>query len=151
MEDEVLEPTEEPEETTEPAEPEVDIEQLQATNKKLYERAKKAEAEARALRDKDETPAAPLNVEEAVLMANGMSDELIEKLKAVAAVQKVSLIKAQNDPIFVAVKEKFEKDQKREEASLPASRGAAAIKPKKDFMTPGLSRDEHKKMALEIG
>lgn len=91
-------------------------------------------------------PASPLNVEETVLLANGMPEELLGELKAVAAVRKTSLIKAQADPIFVAVKEKFEKDQKREDASLPASRGSGSAKPKKDFRSPGLTREEHMAM-----
>ena len=117
-------------------------------------RIAKAEAEAakyRRLFEKEQskpkgTPQASPNVEETVLLANGMSEALMNELKAVAAVRKVSLIKAQSDPIFVAVKEKFEKDQKREDASLPASRGSGAAKPKKDFSTPGLTREEHMAM-----
>lgn len=131
---------------------EVDAEQLQATNKKLYERAKKAEAELKALRGSTGAPAKSvspqLGVEEAVLLANGMSEELLGELKAVAKVRGTSLIKAQADPIFVAVKEKFEKDKKQKDASLPASRGASAVKAAKTANTPGLTREEHKALAL---
>jgi hypothetical protein len=129
-------------------EPEVDIAQLQATNKKLYERAKKAEAELKASKATKpaQAIASPLNVEEAVLLANGMSEDLMSELKAVAQVRKVSLIKAQTDPIFVAVKDKFEKDKKREEASLPASRSSGTAKARKDFKSTGLTREEHMAM-----
>lgn len=134
--------------------PEIDVEQLQATNKKLYERAKKAEAELKALRPSkpaEAKPASPQpNVEEVVLLANGMPEELVNELKAVAQVRKTTLLKAQNDPIFVAVKEKFEKDKKQREASLPAGRGSNSVKPKKDLTTPGLSREEHMKLVKEI-
>lgn len=148
-----LDTTEElPEET-----PEVDVEQLQTTNKKLFERAKKAEAELKAAKaSKPATatapvPASPANVEETVLLANGMSEELLGELKAVAKARSMtSLIKAQTDPIFVAVKEKFEKDQKQKDASLGASRGAGAVKVKKDPNTPGLTRDEHKEMVKSL-
>lgn len=142
----VEEAVEIPAETTEDTieTPAVDVEQLQATNKKLYERAKTAEAALKEI--KGVAQPASTNVEEIVLLANGMPEELLTELKAVAAVRKVSLIKAQADPIFVAVKEKFEKDQKREDASLPASRGSGAMKPRKDFFTPGLSREEHMAM-----
>lgn len=119
-------------------------------------RLAKAEAEAAKYRRlfektvKPKTPAAPppspVNVEETVLLANGMPEALMEELKAVAAVRKTSLIKAQTDPIFVAVKEKFEREQTQKEASLPASRGAGTVKPKKDFNTPGLTREEHMAM-----
>ncbi len=112
----------------------------------------KAQAEAAKYRrllekaQKPQAPQTPANVEETVLLANGMSEELLGELKAVAAVRKTSLIKAQADPIFVAVKEKFEKEQKQKDASLGASRGAGAVKAQKTFTTPGLSRDEHKAM-----
>jgi hypothetical protein len=92
-------------------------------------------------------PASPQSVEETVLLANGMDEELLTKLKAVARVEGIgSLIKAQTNPIFIAVKEKFEKEKKQQEASLGASRGAGAVKAEKSFNSPGLSRDEHKKM-----
>jgi hypothetical protein len=138
-----------PETPAEPIEPEaeVDVEQLQATNKKLYERAKKAEADLKAAKlAAPPQQASPTNVEETVLLANGMPEDLMKELKAVAAVRKVSLIKAQTDPIFVAVKVQYEKDQKQEAASLPASRGSGAMKVKKDFNTPGLTREEHMAM-----
>ncbi len=116
-----------------------------------------AEAEAakyRRLFEKSQKPKTPtvskapqtassLSVEETVLLAQGMPEEILAELKAVAAVRKVSLIKAQNDPIFVAVKEKFEKDKKTESASMPASRGSSSVKVKKNSMTPGLTREEH--------
>lgn len=136
--------------------PEVDVEQLQATNKKLFERAKKAEADLRALKSSGSTPPAQstspqsVSVEETVLLANGMSEELLNELKAVAKARGISsLIKAQTDSIFVAVKEKFERDLKQREASLPASRSSGAAKVKKSPRTPGLSRDDHKKMVME--
>ena len=61
---------------------------------------------------------------------------------------KVSPLKALNDPIFVAVKEKFEREIKQESASLGASKGAGSVKAQKTFATPGLSAEEHKKLAM---
>ena len=57
----------------------VDVEQLQATNKKLFERAKKAEAEVRALRPKStEAKVSPQpNVDERILLAQGLPEELL--------------------------------------------------------------------------
>ena len=81
---------------------------------------------------------------EAVLRVNGMSKELIEQLKKVSQVTGKDLVDAQSDPIFIAVKETLEKDQKREQASLPASRGAGTVKPKISFNTPGLTTEQHK-------
>lgn len=143
-----------PETPEEGNEPEIDVEQLQATNKKLFERAKKAEADLKALKGAGRPAEAQAsqqpNIEETVLLANGMAEELLAELKAVAAVRKVSLIKAQNDPIFVAVKEKFEKDKKASDASRPPSRGSGQVKAKKTFATPGLTREEHMAMTKEV-
>jgi len=150
VEETIETPAESTEET--PETEAVDIAQLQATNKKLFERAKKAEAEAKALKSNRQTEAkAPSqnSIEETILLANGMSDELLLELKAVAKVRNMNLIKAQNDSIFVAIKDKFEKDRKHKEASLGASRGAGSVKTQKGINTPGLSREEHMKMVLE--
>ncbi len=111
----------------------------------LHGRATRAEA---ALKGAKPQQANPVNVEETVLLANGMPEELVAELKVVAQVRKTTLLKAQNDPIFVAVKENYEQEQTRKASSLPASRGASAVKPKKDFNSPGLSREEHRQMVL---
>lgn len=142
-----------PADASEPEAPEVDVEKLQATNKKLFERAKTAEAKLKALSPKSSEATAaspqPTNVEEAVLLAQGMSEELVASLKKVAKVEGISsLIKAQTNPIFVAVKEKFEKEQKQKNAGLGASRGATSVKVEKSTLTPGLTREEHRKMVL---
>lgn len=142
--------------------PEEKIAHLEEANKKLFERAKKAEGfvkdpntgqwikkpqVANPQATKPVKPASPAqSVEEVVLLANGMDEELLEQLKKVATVQGVSLLKAQNDPIFVAVKEKFEKDKKDQAASLPASRGSGAVKPKLDFKSKGLTEEQHREM-----
>ena len=138
-----------------PAASEVDVEQLQATNKKLYERAKKAEADLKAYKTSSPAPtskqASPASVEETVLLAQGMSEELLNELKAVAKARGIaSLIKAQNDYLFVAAKEKFEKDKKAKDSSMPASRGAGQVKAQKTFSTPGLTKEEHMKMVKNL-
>jgi hypothetical protein len=114
-----------------------------AKYRRLFEKTQKAKPV------QTQTPATPSNVEEVVLLANGMDETLMEQLKKVAAINNTSLIKAQNDPIFVAVKEKFEKDQKQKNASLPASRGSGSVQAPKTFRSPGLSREEHRKMVLD--
>jgi hypothetical protein len=113
-----------------------------AKYRRLFEKTQKAKAP-------EQTPATPSNVEEVVLLANGMDETLMEQLKKVAAINNTSLIKAQNDPIFVAVKEKFEREKKSSNASLGASRGSGQAKVRKDVSSPGLSREEHMKLALE--
>jgi hypothetical protein len=93
-------------------------------------------------------PVSPsVDVDERILLANGMAPELLKELKKVSKVVGKGLIEAQADSIFVAVKEKFEREQKAKKASLGASRGSGNVTPKKDAKTPGLTREEHMKMA----
>lgn len=108
--------------------------------RRLFEKTQKPQSEA------PQKAPQQLGVEEVVLLANGMPEDLLAKLKVIAQVNGSSLIKAQQDPVFKGIKENFEKDLKQKEASLPASRGSGTVKPKKDLTTPGLSREEH--MAL---
>ena len=132
-------------ETTQEQEPSVPKEQYD----QVLARAKKAET---LLKQKKSQPSsqspAPSNasVEETVLRATGMSSSLVEKLKKVAQIQGTSLIDAQNDPLFVAVKEQYEKEEKKKGSSLPASRGSASVKPQKAFTSEGLTREEHMDM-----
>jgi hypothetical protein len=99
---------------------------------------------------KPQTKTSPtVDVDERILKANGMSDELLTQLRKIASLNGTSLIDAQNDPIFVAVKEKAEKVKKQKEASLPASRGSGGVSSKKDLNTPGLSREEHQALVKE--
>jgi len=155
--DEVEETAETPEADTTEGEtletPEVDVAQLQATNKRLFERAKKAEALLKAQKALTKPEAKPTqapssSVEETVLLAQGMDESLLGELKVIAKLRTTSLIKAQQDFLFVAAREKLEKDRKSAEAAMPASRGSGSVKAKKTFATPGLSRDEHKAMVL---
>jgi len=135
-----------------------DLAKAREAQRQLTARAKRAEdalkAKASQPEPKKQTkptqPASPQNVEETVLLANGMPEDLLEELKAVASVRNIGLIKAQNDPIFVAVKEKFEKDKKAEAASMGASRGSGTVKPKKTFNTPGLTEEEHREMVKNL-
>ena len=118
----------------------------------LSARAKKAEAKlkeqkpAPSPQPKTAKATPPSDVEEIVLKANGMPEDLLSELKAVAAVRKVSLIEAQNDPLFKGIKDQFDRTQKEKQASLGASRSSGQTKPKKSFDTPNLSREEHQAM-----
>lgn len=132
-------------ETTETEEDALAKAQAEAAKyRRLFEKSQK-----KPVAEQTPTQATPSNVEEVVLLANGMDETLMEQLKKVAAVNGTSLIKAQNDPIFVAVKEKFERDQKSSAASLGAARGAGTAKVVKTPNSPGLSREEHMKLAME--
>lgn len=138
-----VEPT--AEETSAEETPEDKLAKAQAEAAKYRRLFEKTQTKPQVAKPKEPQTVSPqLNVEETVLLANGMDEELLTKLKTIAKVEGInSLIKAQNNPIFVAVKEKFEKDKKSKDASLPASRGSGHVKAEKSTLTPGLSREEH--------
>ena len=137
----------------------VDVEALKADNERkaqalrqLTARAKKAEEELKALKTKGSTEAKPAsqseNIEEIVLKANGMSDDLLKELKAVAQVRNIGLLEAQKDSLFIGIKTTYEQEQKTKEASLGVSKGSGRVKVEKSFNTPKLSPEEHKALWL---
>lgn len=125
-------------------------------------RAKKAEA---ALKDKpvqanSETVAKPTQVNNSntltpddidarVLRLQGMPEPILEALKKVAKINGQTLMEAQSDEVFVAMKAKIEEQDKSEKAKLGASRGTGSVKKAKTFNTSGLSDAEHKEMWLQ--
>jgi len=115
-------------------------------------RAEKAEAELKAkavqpaptVQPTPTQPSPAVDVDERILKANGMPDELLTKLKDIAAFRKVNLIDAQKDALFVAEKAQFDKDELSKKASVRSSRGSSVPQAEKTINTPGLTRAEHK-------
>lgn len=143
--------------TNQESETEIDVEQLQATNKKLYERTKAAEAELKALKQakkplvqsktvSTQATVLSVDVDERIILSQGMAPDLLKSLKDVSKVRELSLIDAQKDPIFLAIKETYDKEQKQKDASLGASKGSNQTRAKKTFNTPGLTKEAHKQM-----
>lgn len=122
---------------------------------KLYARAKKAEAEARALKAQLKTKAPAkeesktinnnsdsISREEVILIAQGMDEEDINRLKRLAG--NGSLLKAKEDEMFVAYYEKKQTEIKKKKAALGASKGSGATKSEEvDFNRP-MTDEEHK-------
>ena len=155
-----MNPTDAEDTTTTESEEEVDSEEsaeevdykleLERERKKAYELQQRLKKE-KAKKDRADlsSPDVPLQanaIQEQVLRAQGMPEDMINVLKTVSEDKGVDLITAQKDDYFLYRKEKFEKEQRDKEAQLGASKGSGAGKPRKDFRTPGLSADEHRKM-----
>lgn len=121
---------------------------LEEEKRHLLARAKKAEALAKGKRTDLTTPdvSASEHVDERILVANGMSTDLLKELRRVARFTETDLISAQTDPMFIAIKERYEKEQRDKDAALGASKGSGQGKSRKDLTTPGLTADEHKKL-----
>jgi len=123
-----------------------EVEELRRSNAQLKAYAKKLKGKTeRADLDTPEAPASQ-DVDERILKSQGMPDDLLTQLKKVAKFNEVDLITAQKDSMFVAIREKYEQEQRDKEASLGASKGSGGVKPQKSFKTPGLSPEDHKAM-----
>jgi hypothetical protein len=115
--------------------------QLTARAKSAEAKAKPAEVPQQINSTLDET-----TIEKKILKSQGMSDELLNELVALSKVRGKSLLDTQSDPIFIALKELKEKEEKSAKANLGASRGSGSVKKGKDFNTPDLTPEEHKEL-----
>lgn len=139
--------------TLEDSEPEVDVNKLQETNKKLYARLKNAEAKLKEKGDATKPVQATkqninnkkdeqyLTREEAILIAKGFEDSELAKLKAIAKGSGCSLLDATKDEMFVVWKEKQVEENKKAKSNLGASRGSGSVRPEKSVSE--MSREEH--------
>ena len=120
------------------------IEKAQETIRQLTARAKKAEAQNK--RTDLHTPEASIteNVDERILLSQGVTGELLVQLKKVARFNETDLITAQQDPLYIAMKEKIEQEKRDKEASLGASKSSGGSKAQKDFTTQGLKPEDHR-------
>lgn len=139
--EETTEPTEEAEEASE------DQPDWQAEAQKWKAIAQRNKKKVETTNEAKPAPATqPANVEEVVLRAQGMDDDVLAQLKKVAKANNTDLITAQSDELFTAWKTKFEGEQKKQKAALGASKGSGSAPAKKSFSTPGLSAEEHRAM-----
>lgn len=140
------------------------LEREREARRQLTARAKKTEAELKSLKvsqapkTESQSPTQLKNTNNAlteddidarVLRLQGMSEEMLTKLKTVAKATGKTLIEAQSDDIFIAIKEKVEAEEKAAKAKLGASKGSGTVKKGKDFSSPGLSDEEHKALWRE--
>lgn len=117
-------------------------------------RAKKAEAEAKALKEKPQAPQDINNtssddVDVKILKVQGIPQDEIDYLQKIARVNGTNVIEARNDELFKAYLVKKEADAKAQKARLGASRGSGTVKKEKGFNTPGLSKEEHRALWRE--
>lgn len=83
--------------------------------------------------------------EELRLIAKGLSDEEITKLKVIAKGNDSTLSEALKDDMFIAFQSNIKEQERKEKAKLGASKGSGGGETKNGFR-PGLTREEH--MAL---
>lgn len=143
LQEETSEEVEQSTDETAEVEQSVDWEAEAKKWKAIAERTKKKKTEARADLTTPDAPPTE-SVDERILKSQGMSDQLLKELKRVARFNEVDLITAQNDPMFLAIKNKYEQEERDKAAALGASKGSGAGKSRKDFSTSGLSSEDHK-------
>lgn len=127
-----------------------------------YWKKRAADAEATIIKHKKETKKEEVKkevaqtgtpdsyqIERAVLEATGWDDGLLDNLQKIAKLNNTTLLKAQKDPIFIALKEQFEREKRVEAAQVGASSGSGSRPVQKGFNTPNLSREDHMKLVQE--
>lgn len=136
---------------TEESENDIDeVAKLRSENKKLIEIIKRRkEKEAQAKPTQTQTISKPSNSitrDEAVLFAQGFSEEDVDYLNVVAKGTGLPLKEAKEHPIFSAYLEKLESEKRNKKASMGASKGSTIKKP---VVMSGLSKEEHLKIWRE--
>jgi len=121
-------------------------------------RAEKAEAKLKELKDTmgekteektEEKEQTGLTREEAILFAQGLSEEEINHASKIAKVDGTSLTEAVGGDFFKTWKKSNEDKVRSEKAQLGTSKGSPKVEGKKDFNTPNLSKDEHKELFMK--
>ena len=134
------------------------LEKEKTAKNQILARAKKAEAELKALKgSKTEEANQPIStnplsdeqIDLKILKSQGMGDELLSELHALAKIRNKSIFETQSDPLFVAIKNAREAETKSAKAKLGASKGSGTVKQEKTFTAKGLTPAEHKEMWLK--
>ena len=118
-------------------------------------RAKKAEAELKALKGEAQSkPTQNINsnvlsaedVDIKILKAAGKPQDEIDYLKKLAQVNGTGIVEAQSDGLYKSWVAQKEADSRAEKARLGASRGAGSVKEERSTTTPDLSDKDHKEL-----
>lgn len=133
------------------AELEAQLAEERQAKTEILARAKKAEAQNTTVTKPSITnnSISEEDVEIKILKSQGVDDELLGEMKALAKVRGKSILEIQNDPILKAMKEAKEAEEKAKASRLPASRGSAPAKKEKSFSTSGLSDEDFKALWKE--
>lgn len=129
-----------------------EVSKLRSENKKLIEiikRRKERETQSHQsapTQTINTNQAQPITRDEAVLFAQGYSEEDVDYLNVVAKGTGLSMKEAKEHPIFAAYIEKLDKEKKAKRASLGTSKGSTI---QKQVSLAGISTEEHKNIWKE--
>jgi hypothetical protein len=152
---ETVKPTEvEPQESTETVEetstPTVeDYEKLRKENATLVAQKEHWKKKATTIKVEEpikinETPTG-LSREEAILIAKGVSETVINEASVIAKAKNISLGDAMKDPLIEAYSQKIKADEKKEKAQLGASKGSGKYGGVDLINAVGMTEEEHRK------
>lgn len=133
-----------PEEVQEETVPKSQFNQVLARAKKAEEQLKKGITQN--ITNKTTANPSTEDMEAMVLKAQGMPNDLLDELKAVAKARGKTLLDSTTDPIFLAIKTQKETETKALKAKLGASKGSSSVKKEKGINTPNLTDEEHKEL-----
>lgn len=126
------------------AELEAKLAEEQQAKSEILARAKKAEAQLKTAPKPITNTLSKEDIEETILRSEGIDDDTLTEMKALAKVRNTTLLAVKSDPIYLAMKAQKEAEAKALAARLPASKGSGSVKKEKGFGTAGLSEAEHK-------
>lgn len=137
--------TETVEETTEEVADTTDYKAEALKWKAIAERkAKKLEGKPEQTQVKTESHS--LSEDDILVITTLQDKELIERARKIARLEGITLAQAVENPMFAYAKQAYEEEQKKEKASMEASRGSGSRGQKKTLATTGLSKEEHKEL-----
>ena len=127
-----------------------DYKKLEEKNKSLFQRAKRAEEEAKKLRQPKETlqtkeVSSGLTREEAILIAKGVSEEVLTEASEYAKFKGITLKAAMEAPLIVALSDKIKQEERRNGALLGASNGSGKNTGGDLSQAVGMTEEEHRK------
>lgn len=135
------------------------LEESENARRKLYTRLKEAESKLKQApvqkESKKDIPLQQPNMDRdeiiaiSVLTAKEYSEDEIDYIGKIAKVEGISLLSAEKTDLFQAYKEKRANEIRTQEAKLSASRSGSRSQQQKDFSTPGLTSEEHKRLFME--
>jgi hypothetical protein len=120
--------------------------------KAILKRKTKKEADPQTAQTSNPTQAVPTDIvtpKDLLRTTKGYDDDALAQLEVIAKGKGISLIQAQDDPLFTGYLEKQEAEKKAQAAKLGASKGSGRGGEKRTFTTPGLSDEDHKAMWKE--
>ena len=127
-----------------------DYKKVVEKNKVLFKRTKRAEEEVKKLRQPKENlqtkeVSSGLTREEAILIAKGVSEEVLTEASEYAKFKGITLKAAMEAPLIVALSDKIKQEERRNGALLGASNGSGKNTGGDLSQVVGMTEEEHRK------